>query len=156
MASAFNQVYKKLESYGLLLKQDKEALNVVTILTGEKLSTSWWSHPKSKLIFSVLSDLDDHPDVLIAKLLHGKDTLIHRTLWPHFLAVVKVSGSRLRNHAFQIHTESGRHETLTEPWSNWAKRYKAVAHNSVPESKKILEDACVRIGAPIRALPWHS
>jgi hypothetical protein len=71
----------------LLLKQDKVVPNVVGILTGESLSTSWWSHPKARLIFAVLSQLADHPDVLFAKLLYRKDTLIHRPLWPALLAV---------------------------------------------------------------------
>jgi hypothetical protein len=34
-----------------------------------------------------LSELADHPDVLFTKLLHRKDTLVHRSLWPAVLAV---------------------------------------------------------------------
>jgi hypothetical protein len=72
---------------GLLLKQDKTFPNVVGILTGESLRTSWWSHPEAHLIFSVVSELTDHPDVLSTKLLFRKDTLVHRSLWPAVLAV---------------------------------------------------------------------
>ena len=75
----------------LLLKQDRVVPNVVGILTGESLRTSWWSHPKAHLIFAVLARLAEHPDVLFAKLLYGKDTLIHRPLWP---AVLAVGGAR--------------------------------------------------------------
>jgi hypothetical protein len=39
------------------------------------------------LIFRVLSELMDHPDVVLTKLLFGKDTLVHRALWPALLAV---------------------------------------------------------------------
>jgi hypothetical protein len=60
---------------------------VVGILTGESLRTSWWSHPKSHLIISVLSELSDHPDVLFTKLLYRKSTLVHRSLWPAVLAM---------------------------------------------------------------------
>lgn len=80
-------VLTALADKGLLLKQDKTLPNVVGILTGESLRTSWWSHPKAGLIFSVLSELVDHPDVLFTKLLHRKDTLVHRSLWPAVLAV---------------------------------------------------------------------
>ena len=80
-------VLAALVHYGLLLKQDKVVLSVVGILTGESLRTSWWSHPKAHLIFAVLSELADHSDVLSTKLLHRKDTLVHRSLWPAFLAV---------------------------------------------------------------------
>jgi hypothetical protein len=81
------QVLAELARHGLLLKQDKVAPSVVGILTGESLNTSWWSHPEARLIFAVLSELADHPDVLVAKLLHRKDTLVHRSLWPALLAV---------------------------------------------------------------------
>jgi hypothetical protein len=80
-------VLDALTRHGLLLTQDKTVPSVVGIVTGESLRTSWWSHPKAHLIFSVLSELADHPDVLVAKLLYRKDTLIHRSLWPSLLAV---------------------------------------------------------------------
>jgi hypothetical protein len=81
-------VLDALSKTGLLLKQDKVVPNVVTLVTGEALRTSWWSHPKGRLIFAVLAELADSPDVLCVKLLSGKDTLVHRRLWPALLAVV--------------------------------------------------------------------
>jgi len=81
------EVLATLSDLGILLKQDKRLPNVVTLVTGESLSASWWSHPKGRLIFGVLSELADHPDVLITKLLSAKDTLVHRRLWPAFLAM---------------------------------------------------------------------
>lgn len=82
-----DSVLAVLIANGLLLVQDKALPNVVGILTGESLRTSWWGHPKGQLIFSVLSELTNHPDVLFTKLLHRKDTLVHRSLWPAVLAV---------------------------------------------------------------------
>jgi hypothetical protein len=84
---AVELVFAALARYGLLLKQDKSIPNVVGIITGEALRSSWWSHPKSHLIFSVLTRLADDPRVLFAKLLERKDTLIHISLWPALLAV---------------------------------------------------------------------
>jgi hypothetical protein len=80
-------VVAALTSRGLLLEQDKAAPSVVGILTGESLTTSWWTHPKAHLIFRVLSELGAHPDVLFTKLLYRKNTLVHRSLWPALLAV---------------------------------------------------------------------
>jgi hypothetical protein len=80
-------VLAALTRHGLLLKQDKSLLNVVGIVTGESLRTSWWSHPKSHLIFSVLTRLADDPRVLFVKLLDRKDTVVHSSLWPALLAV---------------------------------------------------------------------
>jgi hypothetical protein len=82
------EVLAALERSGLLLKQDKQLPSVVTLLAGEPLSSSWWSHPQSRLMFRVLSELSDHPDVLVTKLLLAKDTFVHRSLWPAFLTVV--------------------------------------------------------------------
>jgi|SRR5271168_976768 len=81
------KVFAALAQYGLLLKQDKSIPNVVGILTGESLRTSWWSHPRSHFIFSVLAKLADDPRLLFAKLLDRKDTLVHASLWPALLAV---------------------------------------------------------------------
>jgi hypothetical protein len=100
-----SEVLSSLERHGLLLKQDKRSPNVVTLITGETLKTSWWSHSKGNLIFRVLDELSDHPDVLFSKLLWRKDTLVHRSLWPALLATAssgeswqrrQVSASALR------------------------------------------------------------
>jgi hypothetical protein len=186
-----------LSSSGLLLKQDKLLPNVVTLVTGESLRTSWWSHPKGRLIFAVLSELADHPDVLFVKLLYGKDTLVHRRFWPALLAVVtarerwqlrdlsaagrkllatlndstaavRSSGrtvkeieTRLLAHAEQVHTESGRHEIVLEPWSVWQRRLRVKPLRSQTASSAALgrqqiEEAVAAIGAPLSALPWSA
>jgi hypothetical protein len=80
-------VYLALSHYGLLLKQDKAVPSVVGIVTGESLRASWWSHPKSHLIFSILTALSEHPQVTLTKLLARKDTFVHSDLWPSLLAV---------------------------------------------------------------------
>jgi len=82
-----DRVLSALRARGLLLQQDRRLPSIVGLLTGEALSTSWWGHPKGRLIFAVLSDLADRPDVLFTKLLGGKITLVHRRLWPALAAV---------------------------------------------------------------------
>lgn len=90
---AVESVFAALMQHGLLLKQDKSIPSVVGIVTGESLRTSWWSHPKSHLIFSVLSILADDSRVLFTKLLDRKDTLVHSSLWPALLAAVSARGA---------------------------------------------------------------
>src|SRR5215213_3774175 len=80
-------VLKALTTHGLLLLQDKSALDVVGMLAGEKLSKSWWSHARGQAIFACLERLDGDPDVLTARLVAGKVTYVHRRLWPQLLAV---------------------------------------------------------------------
>jgi hypothetical protein len=38
-------------------------------------------------IFQVNERLEDHPDVLITKLISGKVTVVHRELWPEIVAI---------------------------------------------------------------------
>ncbi len=87
MSGPADKVLAELADRGLLLHQDKTLPCVVGIITGESLSTSWWGHPKAHAIYAVVTELGDHPDVLFTKLLHGKDTLVHRSLWPAVLGV---------------------------------------------------------------------
>jgi|SRR5882672_4969600 len=183
-------VFTALTHYGLLLKQDKAVPSVVGILTGESLRTSWWNHPKSHLIFSVLSELSDHPEVLVTKILYRKDTLVHSSLWPALLAVacardpwqlrglsasaadllgrvdrgdaVRATGAavkeleiRLLAAAHEVHTDSGRHETVLESWQVWSARVKCKVFAPAARATEILEQAAANLGAPLTALPWR-
>ena len=192
MVEATSNILDALSNAGLLLIQDKRIANVVTLLTGESFSKSWWSHPKGRLIFAVVTDLSENRDVLFSKLLNGKVTLVHRRLWPAFLSTaladepwqtrglstrgqqllaalnqtkepIKSSGPavkelevRLLAHARQVHTESGRHELLVEPWTVWSRRAGVKRLRSVSLAKEELEQAAQAIGAPRSALPWLS
>jgi hypothetical protein len=60
----------------------------VEAVAGEKISGSWWGHPKGKLIFALAEGLDDSDAVLSLKLLDGKATFVANALWPVVLAVV--------------------------------------------------------------------
>lgn len=82
----FSGLVPWLAELGLLLQQDKFLPNVVTFITGESLSSSWWKHPQAHTVFRCLSELADHPDVLQTKLVAGKVTFVHRRLWPAVLA----------------------------------------------------------------------
>jgi hypothetical protein len=80
-------VIESLIQYGLLLQQDKTLPNVINLVTGESLKSSWWSHPRARTIFETLEELSTHPEVIITKLVGGKVTFVHRKLWPSILTV---------------------------------------------------------------------
>ena len=82
-----NDVRRALAKHGLLLLQDKSALDIVGMIAGEKLSTSWWGHAAGRTIFACLERLDDDPDVISTRLVAGKITYLYRHLWPPFLGV---------------------------------------------------------------------
>jgi len=84
---AIEQALTELRKTRLLLQSDTALPSVASIVAGESIRGSWWSHPKSNDIYWTLEGLEDSPEVLQVKLLKGKMTLVHRSLWPALLAV---------------------------------------------------------------------
>jgi hypothetical protein len=76
-----------LEEHGLLLLTDPKLPSVASLVAGKPVRGSWWGHPKGDEIFQVAEWLADRPDVVVAKLVSGKATYVHRRLWPALLAV---------------------------------------------------------------------
>jgi hypothetical protein len=76
-----------LAQHGLLMKADARLPSVTTMVAGSPVSGSWWAHPLAHAIFFALRDLGDHGDVLLVKLVGGKDTFVHRRLWPEVAAI---------------------------------------------------------------------
>lgn len=86
-ANHFKRVFSKILKFGFLLESDPKLPSVCTLITGASLRGSWWSHPMAQTIFQVNEQLEDHPDVLITKLVSGKVTFVHRELWSEILAI---------------------------------------------------------------------
>jgi hypothetical protein len=86
-ANHFKGVLSKILEYGFLLESDPKLPSVCGLITGGPLSGSWWSHPLAQEIFQVNAKLEDHPDVLITKLISGKVTFFHRDLWSEIVAI---------------------------------------------------------------------
>ena len=176
-AKSSGRLAAALNQFGLLLLQDKNLPSAVSIITDERVSGSWWSHPRANEIFRALQELDD---VLTVKLIAGKVTFVHPRLQPAVAAVgaareawqmrglspaarrllarvdrdgsVRASGPaskelqlRLLVNAREEHTESGRHETVLEPWP--------ASRLSAAEARRQIEIAAAAIGAGGK-LPW--
>lgn len=86
-ATHLQQILRQLTKFGFLLESDPKLPSVCTLITGEPLKSSWWSHPLAQIIFQVNEQLEDHQDVLITKLVAGKVTFVHRKLWPEILSI---------------------------------------------------------------------
>jgi hypothetical protein len=86
-ANHFNNVFSKILSYGILLESDPKLPSVCSVVTGEPMHGSWWSHPLAQTIFQVNEKLEDHPDLLITKLISRKVTFVHRNLWPEIVTI---------------------------------------------------------------------
>jgi len=82
-----DRAVRELERHGLLLQTDPKLPSLVALVTEAPVHGSWWSHPLAHTILAMGSALARHPDVLSAKLVSGKQTWLHRRLWPALLAV---------------------------------------------------------------------
>lgn len=81
------RVFQRLKKFGFLLESDPKLPSVCTLITGEPLKSSWWSHSMAQIIFQVNERLEEHKDVLITKLVAAKVTFVHRKLWPEILSI---------------------------------------------------------------------
>ena len=86
-AAQFQTILHTLEVNGFLLESDPKLPSVCSIITGSPLRGSWWSHPLAQIIFQVNEKLEDHEDILIAKLISRKVTFVHRKLWSDLVAI---------------------------------------------------------------------
>jgi hypothetical protein len=58
---------------------------LIETVAGAPVVGSWWSHPSGHDIFRALEALREAKDVFLCKLLDGKQTYVHRRLWPALL-----------------------------------------------------------------------
>jgi hypothetical protein len=58
---------------------------LIDFVAGEPVHGSWWGHPSGRAIFNALAALREDTDVFLCKLLDGKQTYVHRRLWPALL-----------------------------------------------------------------------
>jgi hypothetical protein len=84
---------RELERHGLLLETDARLPSLVALVAGGPVRGSWWGHPLGHTIFATGEALFHHRDVLLAKLVSGKATWIHRKLWPAVLAAAQSRGA---------------------------------------------------------------
>src|SRR5687767_11985792 len=66
---------------------DRALPSLVALVAGGPVRGSWWGHTQGKTVYALANRLAEHPDVLLLKLVAGKDTFAHRSLWPALLVV---------------------------------------------------------------------
>jgi hypothetical protein len=86
-AAHLQTIMRMLEANGFLLESDPKLPSVCSLITGAPLRGSWWSHPLAQIIFEVNEQLEDHADILIAKLISRKVTFVHRKLWSELATI---------------------------------------------------------------------
>src|SRR5579871_1971504 len=71
---------------------DAAGTSFVRAVTGERVRGSWWGHGKGYEIFNLVGSVLHSGEAISVKLLAGKETLVHRSLWPAFFRVVTNPG----------------------------------------------------------------
>jgi hypothetical protein len=87
--AARRRLERLLEEQGLLLVHDGKLPSATACIAGAPVPGSWWGHAQGRLIYETLEQVGE--TVAWAKLVLGKDTLVHRRLWP---ALVAAAASR--------------------------------------------------------------
>jgi hypothetical protein len=94
----FEKALKQLIDIGFLHLSGNEIPNIRGLISGPKSKGSWWADPAAHEIFVITQLLEDHPDVMLTKLISHKVTFVHRALWPELFAVASARDEwQLRN-----------------------------------------------------------
>ncbi len=137
-----------VQKHGVVLVSGKGPVpRLVEAVVSEPIKGSWWSHPKSKEIFSVLQAVVESDDVLVCRLVEGKVTLVHRRLWPALVRVAKRFPRNRVAQVQQVHSASGRHVNREVPFPTW------VPVEVSERAKVISEEEALGALGPWSALP---
>ena len=121
--TSLRQALAFLRKHGIVLESARGPVpSLAEAIAGGPIRGSWWSHPRSHLIFELTQAVRDDESVLVCRAVGGKVTFIHARLWP---ALVRL-GSRLPKPSLarisEVHTASGRHVVRTKAFPTWVPR----------------------------------
>jgi hypothetical protein len=83
------KIFTLIEKDKILLLQDKSFPNVISKITGETIAGSWWGHPMGNPIYNGLQWLHDNHPVLVIKLVSGKVTYVHESLFADLYTILR-------------------------------------------------------------------
>lgn len=130
-----------VRKHGIVLESaNGQVPSLVQTITGDKISGSWWTHPRGKEIFQITRLVHESDQVLVCPLISGKVTLVHRRLWP---AMVRCAGHFRPEQIAQLveqHTASGKHVTEAIPFPNWVPNDIATLASTLDEALTLALD----------------
>lgn len=105
---------------GMLLESARGTIpNVAELVAGAPIKGSWWGHPAGHAIFEVINEVAGSPDVVRLRLVRGKITLVHRSLWAALVRVADRFPAEALAAITEEHTASGAHKTSTVAFPEW-------------------------------------
>jgi hypothetical protein len=138
VAPASTRWVKFVAKHGVVLASARGPLpSVAEAVAGEPIVGSWWAHPKGKAIFAALSEIDDSADVRCFKLVDGKVTFAHRSVWPALVRLGRdgVIATEQLGSLQQEHMPTGEHRNFVTPFPDWVDDETARAADSLSTDK---------------------
>ncbi len=109
-----------VEQNGIMLESARgKTSSFAAHIAGEESSGSWWSHPKSHLIFELTRAVREAEQVLVYRLLQGKITYVHRRLWAALVRVAEDLPRSSLASVRELHSAKGHHEVLETQFPDW-------------------------------------
>ncbi len=138
-----------VEQHGIVLVSGQGAVpRLSDAVAGEQTRGSWWSHPRGKAIFAALQVLGSSPDVLFCKLVDGKQTLVHRRLWPALARCASRFPAERVARVRQEHRAGGAHRNVVTPFPDWLPDGVASAAQGLSEAQALAALAVAGLRAP--------
>ena len=127
-----------VRQHGVVLASAKgTAPRLTEAIVGEDIKGSWWAHPKSHHIYSILGAVTDSDQVLVCRLIGGKITLVHRRLWPSLVRLAKRFSPEQLAQVREQHTPSGRHAIRVVPFPRWVPPEVSAQANAIDEQQAL-------------------
>ena len=127
-----------VRQHGVVLASAKgTAPRLTEAIVGEDIKGSWWAHPKSRHIYSILGAVTDSDQVLTCRLVDRKITLVHRRLWPSLVRLAKRFSPEQLAQVRDEHTPSGRHVSRVVPFPQWVPPDVSVQANAIDEEQAL-------------------
>jgi hypothetical protein len=127
-----------VRQHGVVLASAKgPAPRLTEAIVGEAIAGSWWAHPKSHHIYSILGAVTDSDQLLVCRLIDGKITLIHRRLWPSLVRLAQSFAPEQLAQVREEHTSSGRHATRVVPFPQWVPAEVSAQADAIDEQQAL-------------------
>jgi len=135
-----NDALAFVQEHGVVLASAKGPVPRLTeAIVGEPIKGTWWAHPKSHLIYSILTDLAESKQLLVCRLINGKITLVHRRLWPLLVCLAERFAPEQLAQVREEHTASGRHVSHVVPFPRW------VPSDVLTQARSVVERDALRV-----------
>ena len=124
-----------VEKHGIVCEAARHARipSLAAAIAGGPITGNWWSHPRSKEIFSITRAVRDSAQVLVCRIVDGKISYVHRRIWPALVRAEEHFPRRTLARVQEMHSATGKHVLEETPFPDW------VADKTMAAAKRMSE-----------------